>query len=232
MNSIAQEKLVELVKRFGLDVAGDPRRCEALLRDLCGDQHRREVHVLVCAVRDGITSELVSGGNGTPKSILLSRLAIRLHNNYGIAEPLAQWGVQTWALALGVVTLRELSALSDHATLQLLAEDKARSDSLIRVAADGNGKYSKIMDAIKVAKANDLITVSPGLYKESLCLDRPITIIGEGQRDLIVIESIDASCVEMRTMEAWISNLTFRCNADTKQSTAVSIQQGKLFLKD
>ena len=115
MNLIAQQKLVELIKRFGSDVAWDPRRCEALLRDFCGDQHRREVHVLICAVRDGIASEFVSEGGGIPITVLLARLSSRLHNNYGIAEPLAQWAVQSWALALGVVCFNESEALADRA---------------------------------------------------------------------------------------------------------------------
>jgi len=109
MNPVAQQKLVELIKRFGPDVAADSRRCEALLRDFCGDQHLREVHVLVCAVRDGVASELLSYSGGTPKTVLLTRLATRLHDNYGIAEPLSHWAVESWALALGLVSLHELS---------------------------------------------------------------------------------------------------------------------------
>jgi len=228
MKMIVQQKLVELIKRFGVDVAGDARRCEALLRDFCGDQHQREVHVLVCAVRDGIASKLVSAGNGIPTSVLWSRLVSRLHNNYGIAMPLAQWGVQSWALALGSVTLREINALADENCWRALAEEKARSGELLRVAADGSCRFKTITEAIKAAIADDLIMVAPGLYKESLRLDSPITIIGDGQRDLIVIESQDASCVEMRTTEACVSNLTIRCLEGDKAIAAVFIPDGRL----
>ena len=100
MNSIARQKLIELVERFGSDICDDPRRCEALLRDLCGDQHQREVFVLVAAVRNRAAAELAAGGGGVPKEVLLARLTARLHNNFGFTEDLARWSVESWALAL------------------------------------------------------------------------------------------------------------------------------------
>lgn len=48
MNELPRQRLVELVGRYGFEVARDPRRCEALLRDVC-PQHKREIFVLVSA---------------------------------------------------------------------------------------------------------------------------------------------------------------------------------------
>ena len=52
MQDIVRIKLAELVGRFGLDLCNDARRCEALLRDLCGD-HKREINALVSAAPRG-----------------------------------------------------------------------------------------------------------------------------------------------------------------------------------
>jgi len=104
MNPIARQKLVELVARFGSDICDDPRRCEALLRDLCGDQHQREVFVLVAAVKIRAASELASGASGVPVEVLIGRLSDRLHNTLGFREDLARWSIESWAFALGTLT--------------------------------------------------------------------------------------------------------------------------------
>ena len=74
---------------------------EGLLWDLCGEQ-RREVRVLVLVLRDGIVQHLRGNGDGVPSSLLLGRLTARAHEEYGIAEDIARWAVESWALALGV----------------------------------------------------------------------------------------------------------------------------------
>ena len=101
MNPIARQKVVALVARFGRDICDDPQRCEALLRDVCGDQHQREVFVLVAAVKIRATSELAADASGVPVEVLVAKLSARLHNNLGFTEALARWSVETWALALG-----------------------------------------------------------------------------------------------------------------------------------
>ncbi len=40
---------------------------------------------------------------GVPEAILLSRLSKRLEDELGLAENIAKWAVETWALALGVI---------------------------------------------------------------------------------------------------------------------------------
>ena len=114
MSLIAKQKLVELVARFGRDICDDPRRCEALLRDVCGDQHQREVFVLVAAVKNRAASELAADVSSVPAEVLLGRLSDRLHKSLGIREDLARWSVESWALALGVLTSPTENPSSDQ----------------------------------------------------------------------------------------------------------------------
>jgi formylglycine-generating enzyme required for sulfatase activity len=101
MNPIARQKVVALVARFGRDICDDPQRCEALLRDVCGDQHQREVFVLVAAVKNRAASELADGASSVPIEVLVAKLSARLYNSLGIREDLARWSIESWAVALG-----------------------------------------------------------------------------------------------------------------------------------
>jgi predicted RNA-binding Zn-ribbon protein involved in translation (DUF1610 family) len=107
MDTLPRQRLTELVGRYGHDVADDPRRCEALLRDMC-PQHKREIFVLVSAVKECVPRELLGSSSGIPKAVLVSRLTKRLHENLGVAENLARWAVESWALALGIASTNDL----------------------------------------------------------------------------------------------------------------------------
>ena len=106
MQDTVRIKLAELVGRFGLDLCNDARRCEALLRDVCGG-HKREINALVSAAREGVGSELRQSSVGVPKELIVARLTKRLHENLGLAEDLARWAVESWAVALGIATAKE-----------------------------------------------------------------------------------------------------------------------------
>jgi hypothetical protein len=97
----AREKLIGLVARFGPAICSDPKRCEALLRDVCGNQFTRELNALLAAVKEHAASDLAAEDGSVPLEVLLARLSSRLHDNLGIIEELAQWSMASWALALG-----------------------------------------------------------------------------------------------------------------------------------
>ena len=105
MEQIVRSKLAELVGRFGLDLCNDPKRCEALLRDVCGE-HKREITALVTAAREGVGAELRQSSAGVPKELIIARLTKRLNENFGLAEDLARWAVESWAVAFGVAGCR------------------------------------------------------------------------------------------------------------------------------
>jgi formylglycine-generating enzyme required for sulfatase activity len=102
MSPQPRQQLVELVARYGRELAEDPRRCEALLRDYCSE-YKREITLLVSAARERVAAELWAGRDSVPAATLLARLTRRLYDNLGIAEGFARWAVESWALALGVI---------------------------------------------------------------------------------------------------------------------------------
>ena len=103
MNDIPRQKLQYIISQFGRVICDEPRRCEALLRDLC-PENKREINLLVGAVKEKVAADLMTASDTVPKEILLARLTRRLYDNLGMAEEFAHWAVESWALALGVIS--------------------------------------------------------------------------------------------------------------------------------
>ena len=101
MNDLPRQKLRELIVQYGRSLCDDPRRCEALLKDYCG-QYKREIFVLVNALKNRVAEELINASAGVPPALLLGRLIQRLEDELGLAENAARWAVESWALALGM----------------------------------------------------------------------------------------------------------------------------------
>jgi hypothetical protein len=101
MNDLPRQKLCEIITRYGYAICDEPQRCEGILRDFCG-QYRKEIFILVTALKNGVAAELLKSQNTVPKEVILARLIKRLHDDLGIAEEAAEWTVKSWALALGV----------------------------------------------------------------------------------------------------------------------------------
>lgn len=110
MNSLPRQKLCEVIAAYGRALCDDPRRCEGLLRDLCGE-HRREIFVLINAVRERVAADLLSSQGSAPNEVLLARLTKRLEDNLALARDAARWAVESWAMALAVIPYSEAEAM-------------------------------------------------------------------------------------------------------------------------
>src|SRR5437867_4993780 len=132
MNNLARQKLCEIVVNYGRAVCHDPQRCEALLRDLCA-AHRSEVHVLASALKERVAADLLGSNGSVPKGLLLARLTTRLENNLALSEEAARWGVESWALALGVISPTQLT--QPQLSLASLTGGSTASGSPAQIAA-------------------------------------------------------------------------------------------------
>ncbi len=109
MDDLPRQKLGELIARYGHALSDDPRRTGALLRDFCGE-YKREIFVLVSALREQVAVDLLASQGSVPREVLLAQLTRRLQDNLALAEDAARWAVESWALALGVIA----QPLSSH----------------------------------------------------------------------------------------------------------------------
>ena len=53
MTDMPRQQLHYIITHYGRSICDEPKRCEALLKDLC-PQHKREVNLLVGALREGV----------------------------------------------------------------------------------------------------------------------------------------------------------------------------------
>jgi hypothetical protein len=110
MENLPQQKLRELYVTYGRALCDDYQRCEALLRDLCGPYMRdqstafkREIHLLIEALKDGAPVELLTLPPGVPREARLAVLTQRLRANTGLSLEAARWAIDSWAQAMGLV---------------------------------------------------------------------------------------------------------------------------------
>ncbi len=239
MNPLPRQKLQELVARFGTSLAQDARRCEGLLRDHCG-AYRREIAVLVSAIEERVPAELLSISSHTPRQVLLAKLAQRLHDNIAMDERAATWGVNSWAFALGVVSSAEIEAMETSTSAAgqpamsapqvAPPQQKQNGSTELVVSATGKGDYKSINKALAIALPDAQIRVLPGLYREAVIIHQPVTIIGEGKPQDIIIATAQGSCVLMQATKATVRGLTLRQEGGQggEGSFAVDVPQGKL----
>jgi hypothetical protein len=108
MDNLPRQKLSELIVQYGRSLCDDPKRCEAFLRDYCG-QYRKEISVLVGVIKERVPADLLASHNSTPPDVLLARLTKRLEDNLGLAQESAKWAVESWAWALGVINETDIA---------------------------------------------------------------------------------------------------------------------------
>ena len=98
MNDLPRQKLKEIIIQYGRDLCDNPKRCEAFLNDYCG-QYRREIFLLISALKQGVAKDLLNSGN-IPVEVLLGRLINQMQNDLGLTKEAAQYAVESWAQAL------------------------------------------------------------------------------------------------------------------------------------
>jgi hypothetical protein len=98
------------------------------------------------------------------------------------------------------------------------------------VDPSGAGQYKTLQEALAAAPAGAVIAVRPGVYRESLVLDRPVQLVGDGPLDEIVIEAQGGPCLRIQADEVVLRGLTLRGRAGLKEY-AVIIPRGQPVLE-
>jgi hypothetical protein len=129
MNDLPRHTLSRIIAERGREICDEPKRVEALLRDLCG-AHRREINIIAGALEERVAADLIAAGKSVPREVLLARLAARLRDNLAYTPEAARWGVEAWAVALGVLSeaeLRERARAESEQDAPLAAPSPARA---------------------------------------------------------------------------------------------------------
>jgi hypothetical protein len=117
MNDTPRLKLIEIVARHGKTVIDNPSQLQGLLLDHCGE-YRREIRALMDAVSERIPQDLGTASGSMPAIVLIASSTRHLLDKLPMAEDMAYWAVETWAIALGVIPLPStLTPAEPHAVL-------------------------------------------------------------------------------------------------------------------
>ena len=103
------------------------------------------------------------------------------------------------------------------------------------VAADGSGNFRSITEALRAGAASQAprIVVRPGLYRESLVIERPVELVADGPLGSVVVESDSGSCLLAYPQNAIVSGFVFRCTAGARRVECYGIEiQTRVFLND
>ena len=103
MNDQARQLLLRLIHHYGIDLARDPQRLNALFKDHAKGQYKREIFLCVQAAREGIVQELTNNPH-TPLDTLAARLCKQLQEDCGFDMQATYWTIETWLIALGLAT--------------------------------------------------------------------------------------------------------------------------------
>lgn len=108
MDDVPQEILCSLLREQGIAVINDPTRLQNLLVDYCSGQFKKERKCLIDALSADVPGTLLNKKSRLDYSTISQQLSRKLINDLGITPELAQWTVDSWALALGVILESEL----------------------------------------------------------------------------------------------------------------------------
>jgi parallel beta-helix repeat protein len=92
------------------------------------------------------------------------------------------------------------------------------------------GDYATITAALQAARPGHRILVRRGLYRESLVIDKPVEIIGDGELGEAVIEGVEGSAISFQTSMGRIANLALR-QIGAGKHFCIDITQGRLDLE-
>jgi parallel beta-helix repeat protein len=123
----------------------------------------------------------------------------------------------------------EATPLSSHSSAKTKTPTLINEPPTHIVHQMHRGDFASITEAIEAAKPGDRILIRPGHYIEDLVINKPLEIIGDGERDDIVVEAKKEYTISFQASIGRISNLTLR-KAGGDENHCVDISQGRLEL--
>ncbi|MCC7492439.1 MAG: caspase family protein [Fimbriimonadaceae bacterium] len=96
------------------------------------------------------------------------------------------------------------------------AGDPARPDQPptgpadLPVAADGPGDCRAIMEAVNRVGPGSTIRIKAGVYRESVVLQKPVSLVGDGDREQVVMEQVGQTVLTVSGESVTIRRLTLR----------------------
>ena len=153
--------------------------------------------------------------------------------------------VQRWSIAQALEALDASALPALRSSPDLAAGFYARLDvgtplstaletTQVTVSLDRSGDYDSIGEAIRSVSAGTKILIRPGMYHETLLLDREVEIVADGVPGCVVVEAKGAACLVVRGGNPILRGLALhsRARVDGRRHYAVEILGGEPLLED
>jgi hypothetical protein len=144
MNDLPRQILCEIVSQNGKTLLKNTVVLRGLLNDLCSGNCKKERRCIIDSISEGIPSALLDRNESIPYDILSAQLTNRLIN-CGFQAQLARWTVDSWALALGVISasidVGSLSVVANPSEAKIFLNGKLMGLSPLEISALSVGKY-------------------------------------------------------------------------------------------
>jgi parallel beta-helix repeat protein len=99
------------------------------------------------------------------------------------------------------------------------------------VVAPSGGTYTNISEAVRQVPEKTRILIKPGIYLESVVIEKQVELVGDGPREQIVLMGQQDSCLRMAgNVLALVQGLTIQGHAPKK--AAVDIGQGQMVMSE
>jgi hypothetical protein len=145
MTKEARSRFLKLIDHYGIDIYKDPFKFKSLLNDYFKGKYKSERNALIGSISSGVPERLLHNQGSLAYPTLRSH-CIDLIQQEGFESKLAQWAVDSWAIAFkiikkndAVVTKRHIGITSTQ--LEGRINNKARSCFLELIDCYGNDIY-------------------------------------------------------------------------------------------
>ena len=95
----------------------------------------------------------------------------------------------------------------------------------------GQGDFRSIGEAMQASLPGGLIRIRPGLYQESLLMDKPLDVLGDGSREDVTVQAFSRDVLVFAADAGRVTNLTLRQIGGGARWNTVFIQRGRLELE-
>ena len=115
---------------------------------------------------------------------------------------------------------------------EMSADEKTIDASVAKkriLIVDRINGYKTINEAFQIASFETTIRVMPGIYRESLVLDKNVTIIGVGKVEEIIIIGAGKSAISSTAKQALIQNVTLQ--QEDSDNPCVDISDGGILIE-
>lgn len=239
MNDEPRRKLREIIERHGQSIIENPRRCESLLRDYCGE-FRREISVLTMALDEQAVNDMLVA-SALPRKITLARLMQRLCDNLALSESAAKWSIESWAWALGLISETDSATTETNAEKQSAVESEssnisqqttrpAKQNSLPSQTAQA--RQTIVKQQAQINPANSIYVVSPDGAGDFTSIGDAVRRVAANSRILIREGLYDESIVLDKNVEivgdGGLENIVVRSRSQSciSMQTASAVVRG------